>query len=473
MSLQLALVLTYCILLMAIGLVAGRRVRVAGDFFVAGRRLGPGLLFATLLAANIGAGSTVGAAELGYRYGVSAWWWVGSAGLGSLALAFWMGPRIWRIAQRYDLRTAGDYLEHRYGVSVRGAVALLLWIGSVAILAVQLLGMALLFDVLFGWSRVVSCLVSGAIIAVYFSAGGLVSAVWVNLIQLAVLLSGFALALALALSSSGGWTAVAATLPTDASYWNVWTSDGAGWLLLVMLGPSFIVSPGLLQKVYGARDARAVRIGVAWNAVVLLIFAACPVVLGMIARSVLPALESPVLALPALLRDGMPAVIGSLGMAALLSAELSSADAVLFMLSTSLSQDLYGRFVYPAASDTQRLRVARGAAILATVLSAAMAITASSVADVLRIFYSLLTVSLFVPMVAGLHFPSIKTPEALASIAGGVGGMLAVRLLHSGPTVSGGLETAAGLAISLLCCVTMALLRRGLRPSSDAVVSER
>ena len=43
----------------------GRRVRNASDFFVAGRQLGPGLIFSTMLAANIGAGSTVGATSRG------------------------------------------------------------------------------------------------------------------------------------------------------------------------------------------------------------------------------------------------------------------------------------------------------------------------------------------------------------------------------------------------------------------------
>ena len=44
-------------------------------------------------------------------------------------------------------------------------------------------------------------------------------------------------------------------------------------MYLAMLGPAFIISPGLLQKVYGARDDRAVRIGVGADAVVLLLFA--------------------------------------------------------------------------------------------------------------------------------------------------------------------------------------------------------
>ena len=77
-----------------LGLYIARRVTGAKDFFVAGRALGPGLIFSTFLAANIGAGSTVGAAGLGYRDGLSAWWWVGSAGIGSLVLAWLVGPKI-------------------------------------------------------------------------------------------------------------------------------------------------------------------------------------------------------------------------------------------------------------------------------------------------------------------------------------------------------------------------------------------
>ena len=46
-----------------------------------------------------------------------------------------------------------------------------------------------------------------------------------------------------------------------------------------------------------------------------------------------------------ILMHGLPLAVGTLGLAAVFSAELSAADAVLFMLTTSLSQDLYKRFV--------------------------------------------------------------------------------------------------------------------------------
>ena len=84
----LLVIIVYSAAQIALGIWVSRRVRGSSDFFVAGRQLGPGLLFATFLAANIGGGSTIGATGLGYRDGLAAWWWVGSAGIGSLALAF-------------------------------------------------------------------------------------------------------------------------------------------------------------------------------------------------------------------------------------------------------------------------------------------------------------------------------------------------------------------------------------------------
>src|SRR5258705_3979862 len=112
--------------MIALGLAMARRVKGTSDFFVARRQLGPGLIFSTMLAANIGAGSTVGATSVGYSGGVAAWWWVGAAAIGSLALAFWIGPAMRREAAAHDLRTVGDYLEYRYNAGMRGIVSLLL-----------------------------------------------------------------------------------------------------------------------------------------------------------------------------------------------------------------------------------------------------------------------------------------------------------------------------------------------------------
>src|ERR671918_726507 len=101
MSIHLTLLILYSVGVVGLGLWTARLIRTSGDFFVAGRSLGPGLIFSSMLAANIGSGATVGAAGLAYRDGLSAWWWSGSAGIASFILAFSVGPRIWTLAKEH------------------------------------------------------------------------------------------------------------------------------------------------------------------------------------------------------------------------------------------------------------------------------------------------------------------------------------------------------------------------------------
>jgi SSS family solute:Na+ symporter len=449
MTVTLGLLALYCIVQVLIGLWIGRVVRGTADFFVAGRRLNAPLVFATLLAANIGAGSTQGAAGLGYRDGLSAWWWVGSAGLGSLILARWIGPAIRSIAGTHDLRTVGDYLELRYSRGVRGAVSVLLWLGTLSILAGQLIALGGIVNVLTGLPRWAGTLVGGAVMATYFTAGGLLTSAWVNAVQLVVLLAGFIVALALALSDVGGLDVLRSRTAAIPSYWSFWEGGASGWRYLFLLGPAFFVSPGLLQKIYGARDGRAVRIGVAANGVVLLAFAFLPPLLGMIARAHHPALPNPELALPTLMSRNMPPYLGALGLAALVSAEISTCDAILFMLSTSLSQDLYKRFVRPDASDRQVLRVARLAAVAGAAGGILLAMVTPSITAALGIFYALLTVSLFVPIVAGLFVARFGTVQAAIAIAAGMVTLLVAHLAVGAGGLRGWTPTMLGLGASI------------------------
>jgi SSS family solute:Na+ symporter len=75
----------------------------------------------------------------------------------------------------------------------------------------------------------------------------------------------------------------------------------------------------------------------------------------------------------------------------------------------------------------------------------------------LTVFYSVLSVSLFVPIVAGLHTRRAGVPEALASIGAGVTALFAARLSAVGdispfldPTLLGILASAAVFGIVLL-----------------------
>ncbi len=411
LNVALLVLIVYSAFFIVVGLIMARRVKRADDFLVAGRSLGPGLLASTFLAANIGAGSTVGATGLGYLHGWSAWWWVGCAGIGSLILANTVGPKIWALASEHGWRTVGDFLDWRYDRSVRGLIALLLWVGALMILAGQLIAISWIFEVVVGLAKWKGCLIGGLVVSAYFVAGGLLSSAWVNMIQLTVKLVGFALAVPFGIVAVGGWTALQPAFRET-------TPLGTSGILTYMaiLIPSFVISPGLVQKVYGARDAKTVRIGVSWNALGLLVFAFAPVVLGVVAHSQFPTLANRELALPMVMTKLMPPWLGLLTLAAVFSAEVSASDAILFMLSSSLSVDLYKTFLNSDATDRQILTVGRVTAVLGAVLAVLLAVQLPSIIAALQVFYTLMATALTAPFVIGLYSRRATTRRAIFSI---------------------------------------------------------
>src|SRR5919197_597998 len=360
MNLHLALFIAHSVALVAIGRSIARLVKRSADFFVAGRSLTAPLLFATVLASNIGAGATIGATGRGYFDGISAWWWNGSSAIGSIFLAFFIGPRIWRVAKQHNLFTTGDFLELRYSPFVRGLVTLLIWLGTLSIFAGQLI-------------------------------------------------AGFAVAVPTVLAKAGGLHGIAQAPQVPAAFLDVFHSGGplSGWSLLVFV-PAFIISPGLMQKAYGAASERDVRAGIGVQAAALSIFAFVPALLGMAARALHPGLTDPNIVLPTLLVEQLPPWFGALALAAIFSAEVSACDAILFMLATSLSQDLYKRFLQPEADDREVLLIARLASLAGGVGGVVLALQLETVQSALAIFYALLGVSLLVPVVGGLYLPRAR-----------------------------------------------------------------
>jgi SSS family solute:Na+ symporter len=457
----LTILVLYAGLMVALGVYMTRSVRKAADFFVAGRKLGPGLLFATLLAANIGGGSTVGATGLGYRYGMSAWWWVGSAGIGSIVLALVVGPKIWRISRDQNLLTLGDYLEYRYDRIVRSFAAVLIWIGSLSVLAGQLIAAAWILNVTIGLHKPVGCAVGAVVATTYSAAGGLHSTARVNVFQLVVKFGGFALALGY-LVASGSLKSINA----DPSYFSL-TGIGAPGVFhyLALLGPSFVVSPGLLQKVFGARDERTVRWGVGLNAIGMLAFAGVPAILGIIARGHFPNLPNDEMALPSLLTGALPIWLGGLLLGAVFAAEMSAADAVLLMLSTSLSRDFYQTMIKPQASNEQIIRVARLSTIACGAIGLLVSVAVPTVVSALTIFYTLLVAALLWPVIAGLYSRKTGSVSALISMVTSVGVTLLVSSLLAPGSLLGVPPLIWGIAAGGMALLTGTLLsyRSGTR----------
>ena len=411
----------YGIVLASVGVWASRRVRQARDFYVAGHRLGPGLLAATILAANIGSGTTVGVTGLAYDIGAGAIWWTGSAALGTVVLALTVGPRMWRVAHDQDCCTVGDYLEFRFSVSLRSIVAGFIWLGSVLILMSQLVAIGYVVQAFSGVHLRYGILGGSAVVLVYYASGGLWSSAVVNVVQVALKLIAFPIALLATARVLGGVSALQAGAitmgPEYLSPFSVGALGIAGYV--TVLGTSFVISPGLLQKTFGARDEASVRRGLLLSAFGLACFSTIPVALGMMARGYWAAplpLSGTGWVLPQMLVEVLPPFVGLLMLAAVVSAELSSADAVLFMLSTSMARDFYQRFWNRDVDDAGLLRAGRIAAFVGLAVSVAIALFIPSILGGLSAFYTILVVVLAVPLIAGLYFPKTDNRAALTAV---------------------------------------------------------
>lgn len=368
---------------------------------------------------------------------------------------------MWRLAAAQGFYTAGDFLEYRYSATVRGVMGSFIWLGTLSILAGQLIAGAAVLNVVGGVSREMGIVIGALVMTVYFVAGGLLSSAWVNLLQLIVLMVGFFIAMPILYTGVGGSAGFDSIVAPHAGYWDFFYSTGAGmsgWAMLAVLTPAFIVSPGLLQKAYGAKDERAVRMGIGLQGIAQMIFAFIPVYFGLAARAAHLEIDSPNLVLPTVLATQLPVLLGALGLAAVFSAEVSTCDAILFMLSTSLSKDLYKRFVNPEADDRRVLFVARLAAVAGGLGGVILATQLQTVIAALGIFYSLLSVSLFVPVIGGLVSRRAGAPEALASMAAGIVTLLITTYVTGGFGLLN--PNLLGLAASALAFVLVGLRKR-------------
>ena len=421
-------ILSYAVLLIIVGWFVGGKVKNSSAFFVAGRKLNTSLLFTTLIAANIGAGSTVGVAAIAYKSGISAWWWIGSAGLGSMILAFWVGPKIWRIAWRYNLYTLGDYLDKRYSKTYRGLLSGMMAVGTLALFSGQLLGIAWILEVVAGTPKQTGVIIGATVTTLYFAAGGMLAAAIVNIIEVAMILIGFIIALPYIYDFTGGWDGLvikATNNLTDIeAQIKYFSMDGIGVTVIigyiVMLVPSFFISPGLIGKVFSARDERCIKIGTATNGIVQLLFAICPVFIGMAAFATFPGLSNADLALPTAMKEMMPFAVATLALAAIFAAEVSTADAVLYMISSSISNDLYKTFINPSISDGSLLKLSRVVTLLSGIIGVFLALYLESIISALTVFYSLMSVSLAAPLVFGLFTKKASNMGAMISSICGV-----------------------------------------------------
>lgn len=401
-----------------LGIASLAHVRTTRDFLVAGRRYGGFSIGGSLAATILGASSTLGLAGLSATQGLAGAWWL-LAGVPGLLALFFLIPRI----KRFPVYTLPELIGEWYGPPARKASGILVAFAWLGIIGAQMSAAGRILALFWPGGVPLWTLAAGAVFVFYTTAGGQVSVIRTDSFQIVLILAGILAAAFGGWQALGGWTGLQARL--DPSFFSFPFSAGFTpadlLLLLLTVGSTYLVGPDMLSRVFCSRDARAARRGVLGAAAFLVPTALIVALVGLEARALLPEALGPEAggeaAFPALIRSVLPAPLGALALAALISAFLSSADTTLLTASAIVSVDLL-------SLGQGAVRPLRIITLLVGVLSAAVGILTRGIIPSLLLGYTVFTGGLFVPIAAGLAGRPMRRAAALLSMTGG--GLLAL-----------------------------------------------
>src|ERR1700737_4350847 len=223
---DLAIIVFYFALVLAIGFYLKQRANTSEDFFMAGREMTAWIAGLSFLSANLGSLELMGWAGASYQYGILAahWYWIGAIPA-MLFLGIVMMP-FYYISKTHSVP---GYLKLRFGESSRTLSAVSFALMTVLMSGINMYSMALVMKVVLGWNINYSIWISSVTVAVYVTLGGLRSAIFNEVLQFILIWAGSLLIPVLGLIEAGGWSNLKAKIANNASgeYTNLWSTMGS------------------------------------------------------------------------------------------------------------------------------------------------------------------------------------------------------------------------------------------------------
>jgi SSS family solute:Na+ symporter len=366
-----------CVL--TLSLVKSRGSTDAAGYFLGGRSLPWWLIGISIVAANISTEQFVGmagqaAGSVGLA--VAAWQLTGIVGI--VVVAFTFLPRFLKAG----IYTMPEYLEHRYSPAARTIMSVLTVLVYVLVTtAAVLYSGATTLATVFGMRLEVGVVIIAALAVLYTTWGGLLAAVWADLIQGTALLVGGIVTLLIGLHAVGGVGAFVAAngdrlhmlLPRTHPElpWTVLT--GGIWI------PIFYycgLNQFIVQRALGAGSLRQAQLGIVFAAALWLLVPIGIVMPGIVAHQLYGAhFTRPDEAYPTLVRELVPTGFRGFLFAALAGAVISTLASVLNSASTIFTMDLYRRHYRPAAAEATLVAVGRWTTVLFLAVGCVMALS--------------------------------------------------------------------------------------------------
>jgi SSS family solute:Na+ symporter len=464
---DLAIIILYFAAVLGIGFYLKKFTKTGEDFFLAGREMTAWIAGLSFLAANLGSLELMGWAAATYQYGILSahWYWIGAIPA-MIFLAIVMIP-FYYISKTHSVP---GYLKLRFGEPARALSAISFGLMTVFMSGINMYSMALVMKVVLGWDIHFSIWASSLTVAVYVGLGGLLSAIFNEVLQFVLIWAGALLVSIIGLIETGGWNGMVARIHTNfpnQDFTHAWSTLGSfsdnpmgiNWVGIVF-GLGAVISMGywttdflVVQRVISAKDLRAAKLAPLIGAAFKMCVPFIVILPGLLGLAVLdtpghhflvpedqagPGLHSYNEVLPIMLaRYCGPGLLG-LGITALIAGFMSGMAGNVSAFATVWTYDIYRAMFKKNATDSHYVSVGRWCTILGVLVSigtAYLVMSFASIMDYVQALFSFFIAPLFGTVLLGMLWKR-ATPAAgfwglAAGTASSIGLWAWVKVDHS------------------------------------------
>ncbi len=453
-AVDLVIIVFYFVVVLAIGFYLKKYASTGEDFFMAGRKMTAWIAGLSFISANLSSLETMGWSAMAYQYGMlGAHAYLIGAIPAILFLAVVMMP-FYYICKTHSVP---GYLKLRYGEGARALAGISFTFMTVMVSGASMFAMAKILHLLLGWNMNVSIWVSSLTVAVYVTLGGLLSAVFNEVLQYFLIWAGSLLIPILGIIQAGGWHKMMAAIqenvkvihPTvqNADFTSLWRNLGSfdtnpmgiDWFGMVF-GLGLAVSFGYwctdflqVQRVIVAKDLRSAQNGTIIGAVLKMLVPIIVTIPGLLGLAVLMNPDgSPMVLVPEsdpragitlhTYNDVLPLLMGhylgpgllGLGVTAMIAGFMSGMAGNISAFATVWTHDVYKPLLNKNAGDKHYLNMGRWSSILGVLISIGTAYTLfffSNILEYLQVLVFFFIVPLFGTVILGMLWKR-ATPAA-------------------------------------------------------------
>ena len=411
-SLVLTLILT-----MLPGIIASRRIKSADDYNVGGRSAGVGIVAGSIIGTIVGGAATVGTAQLGFKLGLTAWWFTLGSGIALLIMAaFYAKP-----LRASGLTTVAEFLVTNYGKPAG-------WLATVSscagiffsIVASTLTALHLVAGI-FGVNLYISALLILLITAGFVFLGGISGSGMAGIIKIILIFASIFVGGVLAYGKLGGSAGLAAALPAQPWFtlFGRGVEDGLFSLCSMIVG--VISTQTYVQALFSAKDSKTAAVGCVTAACIVIPVGLPSVMIGMFMHINHPEINS-IDALPLYLSTYLPDWLGGIGLAALLLSALGSIAGLALGIGTMISRDIISK-LWRSATAVNLLWASRFSVLLAAAAAIVFVFfhLDSSVLEWNYLSMALRGSGIFLPLTFCVFFPHrVRASMGVAAMGAGI-----------------------------------------------------